>query len=172
MNLSRKNLFSDIKLSYCIIAFLSAVFQAFGMYNIHAQTGVTEGGVLGATLLIEHWLAISPAISGFVMNAVCYLLGWRTLGRTFIIYSAVATCGFSLGYGFFEQFPPLWPEIVNEPFLAAIAGAVFIGIGAGVCVRVGGATSGDDALAMSLSRITKIDIQWIYLGSPMLTVYA
>ena len=49
------------------------------------------------------------------------------------------------------------------PLLAAILGAMFIGIGAGLCVRAGGATTGDDALAMSLSHILKVPIQWIYL---------
>ena len=72
-----------LKPSYCIIAFLSSAFQAFGMYNVHALSGVTEGGVLGLVLLIDHWLSISPALSGFVLNAACYLLGWRTLGKTF-----------------------------------------------------------------------------------------
>ena len=137
------------------------------MYNIHAISGVTEGGVLGATLLLDHWFHISPALSGFVLNAACYLLGWRTLGREFIAYSCIAALGFSAGYGICEQFPPLWPEIAAYPLLAAIVGALFIGIGAGVCVRVGGATSGDDALAMGLSHITKIDIQWIYLVSDL-----
>ena len=51
--------------------------------------------------------------------------------------------------------------------LAAVLGALFIGIGAGICVRCGGATSGDDALAMSLSKVTKIPIQWIYLISDL-----
>lgn len=156
-----------LKPSYCAIAFLSSALQAFGMYNIHALSGVTEGGVLGATLLIDHWLGISPAVSGFILNAACYLLGWRTLGKEFIAYSVIAALGFSTGYGICEQFPPLWPEIGNHPLLAALTGALFIGIGAGLCVRVGGATSGDDALAMSLSRITKIDIQWIYLVSDL-----
>lgn len=137
------------------------------MYNIHALSGVTEGGVLGATLLIDHWLGISPAVSGFVLNAACYILGWRTLGKTFIGYSLIAALGFSLGYGFCEQFPPLWPEIAGYPLLAALIGALFIGIGAGICVRVGGATCGDDALAMSLSHILKRPIQQIYLVSDL-----
>jgi len=38
-------------------------------------------------------------------------------------------------------------------------------------VRVGGAPSGDDALAMSLSKLTKIPIQWVYLTTD-LTVLA
>jgi len=137
------------------------------MYNIHALSDITEGGVLGAVLLIQHWLHISPAVSGFVLNAACYLLGWKTLGKAFIAYSLIAAWGFSSAYWVCEQFPPLWPEIVGYPLLAAIIGALFIGIGAGLCVRVGGATSGDDALAMSLSHMTKIPIQWIYLLSDL-----
>ena len=41
----------------------------------------------------------------------------------------------------------------------------------GLCVRVGGAPTGDDALAMSLERVFPVDIQWIYLISD-LTVLA
>ena len=152
---------------YCLIAFLSSAFQAFGMYNIHAISDITEGGVLGAVLLIEHWLHISPAISGFVLNAACYLLGWKTLGKTFIAYSLIAATGFSSCYWVCEQFPPLWPAIASYPLAAALLGALFIGIGAGICVRIGGATCGDDALAMSLSHLTKIPIQWIYLISDL-----
>ena len=151
----------------CLIAFLSSAFQAFGIYNVHALADVTEGGVLGATLLLEYWLHISPAFSSFVMNAACYLLGWKTLGKEFIAYSLIAACGYSVGYGICEQFPPLWPGIIDFPLLAAILGAMFIGIGAGLCIRAGGATTGDDALAMSLSHITGIPIQWIYLVSDL-----
>ena len=156
-----------LKFSNCAVAFLSSAFQAFGMYHIHALSGVTEGGVLGAVLLIDHWLDISPAISGFLLNAACYLLGWRTLGKTFIAYSLLAALGFSAGYGVCEQFPPLWPEIGQYPLAAAIFGALFIGIGAGLCIRAGGATTGDDALAMSLSHILRIPIQHIYLVSDL-----
>lgn len=161
------SLFPKLKFSFCLIAFFSSVFQAFGMYNIHALSGVTEGGVLGLTLLLDHWFRISPAISGFVLNAVCYLIGWRTLGKDFIAYSVIAAAGFSVGYGICEQFPPLWPGIAQYPLLAAVLGAMFIGIGAGVCVRVGGATTGDDALAMSLSHVLKTPIERIYLVSDL-----
>ena len=45
------------------IALLGAFIQALGLCNIHAFAEVAEGGVLGATLLINHWFAISPALS-------------------------------------------------------------------------------------------------------------
>ena len=156
-----------LKSSHCLIAFLSSAFQAFGMYNIHAVWDITEGGVLGAVLLIEHWLHISPAVSGAILNTACYLLGWRTLGKEFIGYSLIAAGGFSSVYWLCEQFPPLWPEIAGYPLTAALIGALFIGLGAGICVRIGGATCGDDALAMSLSHLMHIPIQRIYLFSDL-----
>lgn len=159
-----------LKIKYCLIAFLSAAFQAFGMYNIHALSGVTEGGIFGLILLLDHWLSLSPAISSVILNGACYILGWRTLGREFIGYSVVATAGYSICYAICELFPPLWPGIADLPLLASIVGALFIGIGAGLCVRVGGATSGDDALAMSLTHITKIPIERLYLISDLIVL--
>lgn len=155
------------RLSHVLLAFFSSVFLAFGLYNVHAVSGVTEGGVLGMVLLLQHHFSVSPAVSGFLMNALCYLLGWRSLGKSFLFYSAVSTVGFSLSYKVFELFPPLWPELARMPLTGALAGAVFVGVGAGLCVRVGGAPSGDDALAMSLSRISRVPIQWVYLISDL-----
>lgn len=156
-----------LKFPNCLAAFLSSAFQAFGIYHVHSISGVTEGGILGLTLLLEHWLGISPAFSGLLLNAACFLLGWRMLGKEFMGYSAIAAAGFSLGYALWEQFPPLWPEIAGSPLPAALIGALFIGIGAGICVRAGGATCGDDALAMSLSHLLKLPIERIYLVSDL-----
>lgn len=154
----------------CLILFFASAFQAFGIYNIHAVADVTEGGIFGLTLLLEHWLSLSPAISSFVLNAACFLLGWRTLGRTFIGYSVIAAIGYSLGYGLCEQFPPLWPELTHMPLSAALLGALFIGIGAGLCVRAGGATCGDDALAMSIHHLTGLGVEKFYLISDSLVL--
>ena len=63
---------------------------AFGLYQVHSISGVTEGGVLGLTLLGHHWLGISPSVSSLILNAACYLLGWRLLGRGFVWRSIVA----------------------------------------------------------------------------------
>ncbi len=70
-------------------------------------------------------------------------------------------------YALFELTPRIYPEIASYPLAASIAGAIFIGVGAGLSVRAGGAASGDDALAMSLSKILKVDIRWVYLVSDL-----
>ncbi len=146
---------------------LGSAILAFGMYNVHATADITEGGVLGLTLLLEHWLHISPAITNCALTALCYLLGWRTFGKRFIAYSAISVAGFSLIYAMCECFAPIYPDIANHPLAAAIIGAAFVGVGVGICVRCGAAPTGDDALAMSLRHRTHVPIQWIYLVSDL-----
>ena len=115
---------------------------AFGLYQVHSISGVTEGGVLGLTLL----------------------------GRGFVWRSIVAGGAFSLFYAVFEQFPILVPELSEHPLIAAVAGAMFVGVGVGLCVRAGGAPGGDDALSMSLEHVTHLPIQWIYLISDLIVL--
>lgn len=154
-----------LKIRSCATALLGSAILAFGLYHIHSFSAVTEGGQLGLVLLLRHWFSVSPALSGLVINLICYLIGWKTLGMTFIGYSAVCGVGFSAVYWLCEQFPPLWPDLVSYPLLASILGALFVGVGTGICVRIGGAPSGDDALAMSLNRITGWKIEYLYLIS-------
>lgn len=159
-----------LKLKSCAVALLGSAVLAFGLYNIHSFSGVTEGGVLGLTLLLHHWFDISPSFSGFILNAACYIIGFKVLGKQFIAYSAIAGGGFSIFYAIFEQFEPIWPEIANYPLVAAIVGALFVGVGVGLCVRIGSAPTGDDALAMSASARFKIGIQWVYLTTDFIVL--
>ncbi len=140
-------------LGKCFLALAGSAILAFGLYNVHSFSNVTEGGVLGMTLLLHHWFGLSPSISGLVLNAACYIGGWRTLGRSFIFYSVIAGGGFSAFYAFFERFDPL-----------------FVGVGAGLSVRAGGAPGGDDALAMALHKVLRQPIERIYLGSDLVVL--
>ena len=162
-----KKIITSKRIKEVIILLIGSAILAFGLFHVHSQSNVTEGGVLGMTLFLQRWFQISPAVSGFVINFICYYMGWRLLGKKFIVYSCISGGAFSIFYAIFEQFPPIWPEISNHPLIAAIIGALFVGIGIGLCVRVGGATCGDDALAMSLSKVLKMEIQWIYLFSDL-----
>lgn len=144
---------------------IGSLIVAFGLFNVHSISQVTEGGTLGLTLFFKHWLNVSPSVSGFVLNAICYIFGAIILGKGFILYSSVSAVGFSVFYAVFERIGYIFPQIADHPFIAAIVGALFVGIGVGLCVRGGGAPCGDDALAMSVSRLTRISIRWVYLIS-------
>ena len=157
-------------LGKCFLALAGSAILAFGLYNVHSFSNVTEGGVLGMTLLLHHWFGLSPSISGLVLNAACYIGGWRTLGRSFIFYSVIAGGGFSAFYAVFERFDPLWPQLAQMPLVAAIVGALFVGVGAGLSVRAGGASGGDDALAMCIAHVTGMGIQWAYLSTDLVVL--
>ena len=167
MTVEEKTLFAK----KCLLSVLGSAILAFGLCHIHAYSGVTEGGVLGLTLLFKNHWALSPAVTGFILNAACYLFGIKTLGRDFLIFSLISGGGFSLFYALFDCFEPFFPFLLENTaanaLLSAIFGALFVGIGVGLCIRAGGAPTGDDALAMSLSKITKLDIRIIYLISDL-----
>lgn len=153
-----------------LTAVVGAFILAFGLYNIHGRCSITEGGVLGMTLLLRHWFDISPAISGFILDATCYIIGFKFLGKGFARFSIVASCAFSLSYSLLEQFPPMLPDLSALPLAAAVVGGVFVGVGVGIVVRLGGACGGDDALAMTISKISGLNISKAYLFTDLVVL--
>ena len=147
-----------------------AAVCTFGIHNIHQQTGITEGGVIGMVLLIGHWTGLSPAFVTPVLDIGCYLLAFRFLGWRFIKVSAISTLSVSLFYKFWELFPYLLPDLSAYPLAAAVCGGVFVGAGVGMIVRQGGSSGGDDALALAISRITRWRLSFSYLFTDLLVL--
>lgn len=152
-------------LSYKKIALImvGAMICSFGIHNIHQQTGITEGGVIGLMLLAEHWLGVSPAYITPVLDISCYILAFKYLGGRFIKTSVISTVSVSLFYKVWELFPPMLPDLLPYPLLAALCGGAFVGIGVGIIVRQGGSSGGDDALALTISRVTHWRLSRCYL---------
>ena len=147
--------FADgLSLRMLALIMAGAAVCTFGIHNIHQQTGITEGGVIGMVLLIGHWTGLSPAFVTPVLDIGCYLLAFRFLGWRFIKVSAISTLSVSLFYKFWELFPYLLPDLSAYPLAAAVCGGVFVGAGVGMIVRQGGSSGGDDALALVIARRT------------------
>ena len=66
-----KTFFKEIKLKNCTVSAIGGIILAFGIYNIHSVSGVTEGGTLGLTLLFENWFGLSPSVSEIILNVIC-----------------------------------------------------------------------------------------------------
>ena len=150
---------------------LGAMIATFGIHNIHQQTGITEGGVIGLMLFLEHWLGISPAFITPVLDLTCYLLAFKYLGGRFIKISALSTLSVSLFYKLWEQFPPMLPDLSGHPLMAALAGALFVGVGVGIIVRQGGSSGGDDALALTISRVSGWRLARCYLFTDLVVLF-
>ena len=149
---------------------LGAMIATFGIHNIHQQTGITEGGVIGLMLFVEHWLGVSPAFITPVLDLTCYLLAFKYLGGRFIKISALSTLSVSLFYKLWEQFPPMLPDLSGHPLAAAVLGALFVGIGVGIIVRQGGSSGGDDALALTIARVTRWRLARCYLFTDLVVL--
>ena len=146
-----------------LLILLGAMICSFGIHNIHQRTNITEGGVIGLMLFVEHWLKLSPAYITPVLDIACYLLAFRFLGGRFIKISIISTFFVSLFYKIWELFPPMLPDLSNRPLIAAVLGGMFVGIGVGLIVRQGGSSGGDDALALSISHLLRWRLSRAYL---------
>lgn len=145
-------LIEGLTIKKLLLIMLGAMICSFGIHNIHQRTNITEGGIIGLMLLIEHWLEISPAYITPVLDIACYLLAYRFLGGNFIKISVISTLCISGFYKIWELFPPMLPDLSAYPLIAAVCGGIFVGIGVGLIIRQGGSSGGDDALALTISH--------------------
>lgn len=152
-----------VTLRKLVFIVLGAMICTFGIHNIHQRTNITEGGIIGLMLLVEHWLGISPAYITPILDALCYFFAFKFLGWGFIKLSAVATLCVSGFYKLWEAFPPMLPDLSAHPLAAAIIGGIFVGVGFGLIIRQGGSGGGDDALALTIANLFHWKLSRAYL---------
>lgn len=167
----REALLGDFSWRRLGLILLGTAIATFGMYNIHQQTNITEGGVLGMLLLLNHWFGISPAILTPILDLACYALAIRFLGGAFLKWSLVSTFSLAGFFRLWELFPRVLPNLSTCPLAAAVLGGLFVGVGVGLVVRQGGSSGGDDALALTISHVTHWRLSRAYLVTD-LTVLA
>ncbi|MDD2495550.1 MAG: YitT family protein [Tissierellia bacterium] len=150
-----------------ITILLGTAIISFGIYNIHQQTDITEGGIIGLILLLNHWTGASASILSPILDILAYGITFRYLGKDFLKTSFVATLSLAGFFKLWEQFPPILPDLSSYPFIAAIIGGIFIGTGTGLIIKQGGSAGGDDALALTISELTNCRISYSYLATDL-----
>ena len=144
---------------------IGATILAFGSYNFNYQNSVTEGGVLGLLLLIKNVFDISPSITSLVIDLSLFAIGTKFFGKRFLLYSIISTITFSTTYNIFEGIGFIIPNLENNMLLASILAGVAVGIGVGLVVRGGGASGGDDVIALIGNKVSPFKVNHIYLIS-------
>ena len=158
-------------LRICAPLVLGSAILAFGLFQIHGRYDITEGGVLGVILLIDHWFHIPPSLAGPVLDILCYLLALRLLGRGFLARAIFSSLSFAVFYAVFSYIGFVLPDLSALPLVAAILGSCFVGIGIGIIVRAGGACGGDDALVLMLARTTGRPISHCYFFTDAVVLF-
>lgn len=142
---------------------LGAAIATFGLYNIHQRTGITEGGVLGLLLFVNHWTGLPASLVSPVLDLLCYAAALKVLGAGFLRTAVVSSAAMAAWFKVWENFPPMLPDLSPHPLAAAILGGLFIGVGVGLIIRQGGSSGGDDALALVINRLSGWGLARCYL---------
>ncbi|WP_422660656.1 YitT family protein [Paenibacillus sp. EC2-1] len=144
----------DIKmLMYTMLAMLFGTFLlAFTYYHINFQNHLSEGGFMGLALLGKYTLDIPPALSMLLMDIPVLVIAWFLKGRKFILNTMIASGMFTFFYAMMERYSPLVIDLNHNLLVAAILSGILTGFGAGIVLRFGGATGGDDAISVLVSE--------------------
>jgi uncharacterized membrane-anchored protein YitT (DUF2179 family) len=130
-----------------LIAVGSAVF-AIGLKAVALPHEFISGGMSGLCLLIFYWTQwLSPGILYFLINLPIFVIGWLFISRRFFFYSVFGML--TLAWAI-DQVGFVIP--VHDPMLAAIAGGVLIGTGAGITLHSLGSSGGNDIIAVLLNQ--------------------
>lgn len=146
-----------------LILMFGSFILAFSYYHINFQNGLSEGGFVGLALLGKYLLNWSPALSMLVLDVLVMIVAIFFRGWKFIANTLFASVLFSAFYELFEQFSPLTMDLTGNLPLAALLSGLLTGVGAGLVLRAGGASGGDDILALMLSEWSGIKIGTMFI---------
>ena len=148
-----------------LLIIIGATILSFGSYNFNYQNNVTEGGVLGLLLLLQHVFNISPSITSVVIDFSLFTIGSKFFGKKFLLYSILSTITFSSTYKIWEKIGFLVPSFTNNMLIASILAGIGVGVGVGLVVRGGGASGGYDVIALLGNKLLKLKVNHVYLAT-------
>ena len=146
-----------------MLIIIGATILSFGSYNFNYQNNVIEGGVLGLLLLMQHVFNISPSITSVVIDFILFTIGSKFFGKKFLLYSILSTTTFSITYKIWESIGFLVPSFTHNMLIASILAGIGVGVGVGLVVRGGGASGGDDVIALLGNKFLKLKVNHVYL---------
>ena len=145
------------------IIMLGTAILSFGIHNIHQRTAITEGGIIGLVLLINHWLGVPASVASPLLDAASYALAFKFLGWDFLLSAGIASVSLAGFYRLWECLPPMLPDLTPYPLAAALLGGAFVGIGS---------SGGDDALALVIHKLTGWKLSRAYLFTDLTVLLA
>lgn len=131
---------------------LGSFLLAAGIELFLAPLRLSTGGVSGVATVIYYVFGTKISVSVFAINLVLFVLGFKTLGKSAIVKTAVGIALLSL---FFELFELISDFLVfsNDVLIAAVFGGVLSGAGIGLTVMCGASTGGSDFAALMLAKL-------------------
>ena len=131
---------------------VAGIFSAaFGLKGFLLSSHFIDGGVTGISMLLANALSFPLAILILIINLPFIAVGYRQIGKSFALKSALAIAGLSLCLGFVK-----FPNVTPDKLLTAVFGGFFIGAGIGLAMRGGAVLDGTEIAALLISKSSAI----------------
>ena len=131
-----------------IMIVLGCALAAFSIECFLVPCTILDGGVVGISMMLNYVSDFSLSIFIVVINIPFFILGFKRLGKRFLLRGTFAMAVFAL---FLELFGTV-DSITRSELLAVVFGGVLLGTGVGTILRYGGCLDGTEIVAMILSR--------------------
>lgn len=133
---------------------LLGIFSAsIGLKGFLLPNGFFDGGAMGISLLLHHFVKIELSIFIIAINIPFVLLGYKQISHEFAIKSAVAIFLLAIAIHLVSV-----PVFTQDKLLISIFGGVFLGAGIGLSMRGGAVIDGTEVLAVQLSRKSSLSV--------------
>lgn len=141
---------------------LGSLIFAIGINYFAIPNRLSEGGVIGVTIVTYYLFDWSPGIVNFLANTALLAIGYKFFSKRIIWYTVISILFTSL---FLFVTDDIGHEINGDTLLAALYAGLTVGLGLGLIFRTGG-TSGGSAI---LARISNQLLGWS-IGKGMLII--
>ena len=142
-----------------IIIIIGAALAAFSIDTLLLPNTILDGGINGISIIINKLSGISLSLLVLILNIPVLLLGYKKIGKEFLIKSIYAMIIFAILLKIFDILNP----ITNEMLLATVFGGALLGIGVGIVVKFGGCLDGTETISILLSKKTNLSVGQIIL---------
>ena len=150
-----------------LVVIFGNILLAFGVSLFILPFNIANGGVSGVSIILERFF--NPALTILFVNWILFFIGWIFLKKDFAMKTLVSTIVYPsiINIVYYTSLPNTIKTQVNDPLLAAILGAILIGVGLGLVYRVGGSTGGFDVVSVLLNKYKgiKISISTFFIDS-------
>ena len=144
--LEKKKVWKEVR-DYVFIA-VAMLSYCVGWSIFLLPNGIPAGGVAGISSILEWSVLHIPAqVSYFAINATLLVIALRILGWKFCVKTVYAVMVLTFALTLTREFTANLHLLHDQPFMAAILGAVFCGSGVGLGLGVNGSTGGTDIIA-------------------------
>ena len=120
---------------------------------------IIDGGITGISIILSFLTNINLSIFIVIINIPFLLLGFKHLGKNFLIQSSVAMILFSLLLEAFKQVDVVTSDIL----LATVFGGLLLGIGVGFVIRYGACLDGVETIAILINKKTSFSVGQVIL---------